>query len=211
MKARGSGKDQGESVRQQAHHRKTIKIKLLRNSITDMQRRSKQALKISLGGGQGVPMLDTTGQPEDVLRVAGKHWLFRGHIHILPGSPDSDLQVSGGFGLLGDEHCSVPSQGTRAHERQLMSLSQGWCRGSVRKQVLFPFGSPHLSSHSSDAKKRTWALLHLPQRRFGAHAVYIIKGTGKKRKENAVLQGLLCWKGQLLSTCLHDSAKVLSC
>lgn len=76
-----------------------------------MQRRSKQASKYLLAGGQGVSMVGTMGQPEDVLRVAGKHWLFRGHIHILPGSPDSDLQVSGGFGLLGDEQCSVPSPG----------------------------------------------------------------------------------------------------
>lgn len=51
------------------------------------------------------------GQAEDVLRVAGKRWLFRGHVHILPGSPDSDLQVSGGFGLLGDEQSFVPSPG----------------------------------------------------------------------------------------------------
>ena len=50
---RGSGKDQGKSARRQAHHRKTIKINTLRNSITDMQRRSKQDLKISLGGGAG--------------------------------------------------------------------------------------------------------------------------------------------------------------
>lgn len=56
-------------------------------------------------------MVDTTGQPEDVLRVVGKHWLFRGHIHILPGSPGSDLQVSGGFGLLGHEQRSVLSPG----------------------------------------------------------------------------------------------------
>lgn len=51
---RGSGKDQGESTGRQAHHRKTIKINALRNSITDMQRRPKQALKISPGrGGTG--------------------------------------------------------------------------------------------------------------------------------------------------------------
>lgn len=56
-------------------------------------------------------MVDTTGQPEDVLRVAGKRWLLRGHVHILPGSPGSDLQVSGGFGLLGEEQCFVPSPG----------------------------------------------------------------------------------------------------
>lgn len=211
MKARGSGKDQGESVRQQAHHRKTIKIKLLRNSITDMQRRSKQALKISLGGGHGVSMVDTMGQPEDVLRVAGKRWLFRGHIHILLGSPDSDQQVSGGFGLLGDEQCFVPSPGQQS-TRDAADISEPRVvRGSVGKQVLFPFGSPHLSSHSSDAKKRTWVLLHLLQDRFRAPAVYISKGTGKKGKKNPVLQGLLCWKGQLLSTCLRKSAKVLSC
>lgn len=88
-------------------------------------------------------MVDTMGQPEDVLRVAGERWLFRGHIHILPGSPDSDLQVSGGFGLLGDEQRFVP-QGTRGHEMLLLSLSQGWCGGSVRKQGLFPFGSAPL-------------------------------------------------------------------
>lgn len=68
---RGSGKDQGESTRRQAHHRKTIKINMLRNSITDMQRRSKQPLKISLGAGQdGVSMVDTVVQPGDMLRAA---------------------------------------------------------------------------------------------------------------------------------------------
>lgn len=55
---RGSGKDQGGSSRRQAHHRKSIKINTLRNSITDMQRRSKQAPQnISCGGsgvGQGI-------------------------------------------------------------------------------------------------------------------------------------------------------------
>lgn len=195
MKARGSGKDQGESVRQQAHHRKTIKIKLLRNSITDMQRRSKQALKISLGGCRGYLWWTPWGSQR---MCCG----WRASIDCFVATSTSCLapQILTYRSLEALVSWEMSSAlclplGTRAHEMQLISLSQEWCRGSLGKQVLLPFGSPHLPNHSSAAKERTWLLLHLPQHRLRAHAVYISKGTGKKGKENPVPQGLCFWKG----------------
>lgn len=83
MKVRGSGKDQGESTGRRAHHRKTIKINVLRNSVTDMQRRSKQDLKIApcWGGwaGRGV--------------LGGECWSAPGHLRKLPIPRPHDLQV----------------------------------------------------------------------------------------------------------------------
>lgn len=211
MKARGSGKDQGESVRQQAHHRKTIKIKLLRNSITDMQRRSKQALKISLGGCRGCLWWTPWGSQR-----MGCGWQASVDCSVATSTSCLAPQILTYRSLEALVSWEMSSalclpQGTRAHEMRLISLSQGWCWGSVGKQVLVPFGSLHLSNDSSAAKKRTWLLFHLPQQRLGVHAVCISKGTGKKGKENPVPQGLHFWKGYLLSTCLHESAKVLSC
>ena len=56
-KARGSGNVRADGSKQRAHHRKKkIKINTLRNSVTDMQRRSKQGFLKYLGcfrGGGG--------------------------------------------------------------------------------------------------------------------------------------------------------------
>lgn len=71
VKVRGSGKDQGESTGRHARHRKTIKINALRNSITDMQRRSKQALRISLWGAGWGGTMDTMLQPGDTVDGGG--------------------------------------------------------------------------------------------------------------------------------------------
>lgn len=61
-------------------------------------------------------MVDIVVQPGDVLRVvvASERWLYPGCLCMLSGSPVSDLQVSRGFGLLGDEEHFVPSPGSQS-------------------------------------------------------------------------------------------------
>lgn len=134
MKARGSGKHQGESVRQQAHHRKTIKIKLLRNSITDMQRRSKQASKYLLAGGRGCLWWAPWGSQR---MCCG----WRASIGCFVATSTSCLapQILTYRSLEALVSWEMSSalclpQGTRAHKMWLISLSKGWCRGSVGKQ-----------------------------------------------------------------------------
>lgn len=60
-------------------------------------------------------MVDTMVHPGDALwvavAVAGKLWPSPGQVCMLPALPASDLQVSGGFGLLGDEERFMPSLG----------------------------------------------------------------------------------------------------
>lgn len=69
-------------------------------------------------------MMDTTVQPGDVLWVAvtGECWPSPGHLCMLPGSPASDLQLSGGFGPLGDDEHFMPSPGHQS-ARDAASIS----------------------------------------------------------------------------------------
>lgn len=134
MKVRGSGKDQGESARRQAHHRKTIKINTVRNSITDMQRRSKQALKISLVGGRmgclwwtprcsqgtccGWQRQASVGRPlaTSACCLAPQLLTYRSLEALVPWEMTST---------------SCLPQGIRVHEMLPAPLSQGCCRGSA--------------------------------------------------------------------------------
>lgn len=70
-----------KSAGQQAHHRKIIKRNVCRNSVTDMQRRSKQELKIALclGDGGGV--------------LGGECWLAASHFCKLSVPQPTNRQV----------------------------------------------------------------------------------------------------------------------
>jgi len=88
-------------------------------------------------------MVDTTVQPGDAQRVAVavEHWPSSGCLCLLPASPASDLHVPGGFGLLGDEECSVPSSRRQRARDAASILAKGGVGALLGVRVGFQFGA----------------------------------------------------------------------